>query len=575
VKKYTYFWFLAAVLIVLFSSCNKRIVPEKIAGSDIKTFDEDAFNYYYVEGIKQKLSGNPADALKYFEECIKLNPKSDGSFYQIAQILVAAGDNTRAKDYLKSAINIDGNNGWYLLMLSGLYYQEQNLDSAIVYYEMLVNVDKDSESNLLTLGNLYSEDKRYEEAQKVYERFDEKYGVNENSTTSEIKNLMDLKRYDEAENKTRELIKTDPNNISYNGILADLYRIKNENEKALEVYKELIERNPDNGEIQLSLCDFLVSGQKYDELFELLPAVIINTGVPRDQKIAFMAKLIDDKEVTVTYREEMIMALMVLEANYKDDNIIPLMRPEFLMNSGRDAEAAARLEEMIKANPDNYYAWEKLLLVYLQMGDFKSLYARAGECATKFNMSYIAKLLYANGAIEMGKYDIAAEELRKADILAGSDNDMKLQVITMRADMYYRQKLYDKAFAEFDDALVLNKEDLTLLNNYAYFLAEQNQRLKEAEEMISKVIEKEGDNPTFLDTYAWVLYKRGKYKEASRIMEKITGEGQKQDAELLEHYGYILMKLRKCNEAVIKWNQALSIDNSKQYLLKEIENCTK
>ena len=48
------------------------------------------------------------------------------------------------------------------------------------------------------------------------------------------------------------------------------------------------------------------------------------------------------------------------------------------------------------------------------------------------------------------------------------------------------------------------------MNNYAYYLAEQNMKLKEAEEMARKVIEKEKDNTTYLDTYGWVLYKRGK-----------------------------------------------------------------
>ena len=78
-------------------------------------------------------------------------------------------------------------------------------------------------------------------------------------------------------------------------------------------------------------------------------------------------------------------------------------------------------------------------------------------------------------------------------------------------------------------------------------------RLKEAEEMAKKVITREKDNTTFLDTYAWVLYKRGKLKEAAKVMEKIIASGEKPDAEWYEHYGYILKKQKKCNEAIEKW----------------------
>ena len=96
---------------------------------------------------------------------------------------------------------------------------------------------------------------------------------------------------------------------------------------------------------------------------------------------------------------------------------------------------------------------------------------------------------------------------------------------------------------------------------------------KEAETMAKKVIETERNNTTFLDTYAWVLFKRGKTREAAKIMEKIIASGEKDDAEWYEHYGYILKKMGKCREAVEKWEKALYIDNSKSKLKEEITNC--
>jgi Tfp pilus assembly protein PilF len=93
--------------------------------------------------------------------------------------------------------------------------------------------------------------------------------------------------------------------------------------------------------------------------------------------------------------------------------------------------------------------------------------------------------------------------------------------------------------------------------------------------MARKVIEKEKGNNTFLDTYGWVLYKRGKLKEAAKVMESIINSGQKPEAVWFEHYGYILKKQKKYEEAVINWNTALKLDSSKTELIKEIENCKK
>jgi Tfp pilus assembly protein PilF len=249
------------------------------------------------------------------------------------------------------------------------------------------------------------------------------------------------------------------------------------------------------------------------------------------------------------------------------------LRPEFLIKQQQLSAAASRLEEIIKDNNDNYYAWEKLLIIYLQLKDYKNLMIKGEECSSKFNRSFIAKILYATGAMETKNFEIALEELRKAEILAGDNKEYMIQVLTMRADIYYRNKDYSQAFQLYEKALKSNSQDLTLMNNYAYYLAEQNQKLKEAEEMSRIVIEKEKDNTTYLDTYAWVLYKRDKINEAAKIMEKIIGSGEKPDAEWFEHYGYILKKQNNCSKAIENWNVAMKLDSTKTHLIKEVENC--
>ena len=382
-------------------------------------------------------------------------------------------------------------------------------------------------------------------------------------------------KYDTALERTNALLKEYPDEILYNGLLADIYRGKGDNQKALEVYNKLLERNPDNPQIQLSLCDFLINQKSYSDLFTLLSTVILNNDVERENKISLMAKLIEIPDIVKEWSEKLTISLMVLEANYSNDDIVPLLRPELLIKQNKLSDAAARLEEIIQANPDNYYAWEKLLVVYLQMKDYEQLVKKGEECATRFNRSFPAKLLYANGALELGKYSIALDELKKAEILAGDNKEFIVQVLTMRADAYYRMKDYQKAFETFETALKTDNNDLTVINNYAYYLAEQNTNLKEAEEMAKKVIEKEKGNTTFLDTYGWVLYKRGKLREAAKVMESVIKSGEKPDAVWYEHYGFILKKEKKCNEAVVNWNIALKLDSTKTELLKEIENCGK
>jgi tetratricopeptide (TPR) repeat protein len=412
---------------------SKRQVNPKNMGSEL-------------EAIKQKLMGNGGDALKYFEQCVGINPESDASYYQMAQIVIINGDLKNGKSYALKAHSIDSTNIWYLMILAGIYYQEKNIDSAIVCYENAVKSYPEKENLKLALGNLYSENKSYEKANSVFRELDVAGSVNENIKLAAVKNLITAGRFSEALSKTKELLAINPEEIVYSGLLAEIYSALGEKDKALEVYKALMEKNPDNSQTQLSLCDFLITEKSYDELFNLLNTINFNSGITREEKISIYVRLLEIPSFVKERGDELIVTLMVLEATYKDDKVIPLLMPDLFIKQDRMQDASERLEEIVKVTPQNYYAWEKLLFIYLQMKDYKKLESRGEECASLFNTSFVVKILYANGAAENSQFEIALGELKKAEILAGENKEYIMQVLTMRADIYYRMKDYDKAF---------------------------------------------------------------------------------------------------------------------------------
>ena len=112
------------------------------------------------------------------------------------------------------------------------------------------------------------------------------------------------------------------------------------------------------------------------------------------------------------------------------------------------------------------------------------------------------------------------------------------------------------AFKLFDKAVDLDKENHIALNNYAYYLSLNGQNLDKAERMSGRVIEQFPNNPTYLDTHAWVLFKKGEFSLAKFYMESALNNGGGDNATLLEHYGDILYKLNKVDEAVKYWEKA-------------------
>jgi hypothetical protein len=85
-------YILLVFVVICFTCCSKTFMT---SGARVKikhNYDSAAFNEVYVEALKQKLLGNGGDALKYFEQCLKINPESDAVYYQMAQVVIANGD---------------------------------------------------------------------------------------------------------------------------------------------------------------------------------------------------------------------------------------------------------------------------------------------------------------------------------------------------------------------------------------------------------------------------------------------------------------------------------------------------
>ncbi len=107
------------------------------------------------------------------------------------------------------------------------------------------------------------------------------------------------------------------------------------------------------------------------------------------------------------------------------------------------------------------------------------------------------------------------------------------------------------------------------MNNYAYYLSLDGTNLDKAERMSGKVIEQFPNNGTYLDTHAWVLFKKGNYPLAKFYMESAISNEEAPSATLYEHYGDILFKLGKKDEALKQWKKALEMGGEVSKMLKK------
>ena len=118
-------------------------------------------------------------------------------------------------------------------------------------------------------------------------------------------------------------------------------------------------------------------------------------------------------------------------------------------------------------------------------------------------------------------------------------------------------------------ALKINPGHVYVLNNYAYYLCLDGKNLKKAFEMSRRTIEAEPDNPTYLDTYGWILFLMGRADEAKPHFKHAMLYGGKESVVILDHYAEVLFALGEYERAMVYWNQALRKNNGEVPDLEE------
>ena len=146
-------------------------------------------------------------------------------------------------------------------------------------------------------------------------------------------------------------------------------------------------------------------------------------------------------------------------------------------------------------------------------------------------------------AATRGDNPTVISECRTLMALQPDDKEQQLTCLSIIGDTWHSMGDSRKAYKCYDEALKIDPEYCPVLNNYAYYLSEQKRKLRKAARMSRITVEKEPDNATYLDTYGWILFLRGKAKEAKPYFKHAMIYGGKESAVILMHYAIVLDKL--------------------------------
>lgn len=122
-----------------------------------------------------------------------------------------------------------------------------------------------------------------------------------------------------------------------------------------------------------------------------------------------------------------------------------------------------------------------------------------------------------------------------------------------------KQKKYADAENAFKQALQKDPQHAPSLNYLGYMLAERGERLSESVGYIKKALELEPNNGSYLDSLGWAYFKDGQLDLAEEHLKKAAAQ-LTTNSVVQDHYGDVLFRMGRFQDAIDAWTRALSGD---------------
>ena len=132
------------------------------------------------------------------------------------------------------------------------------------------------------------------------------------------------------------------------------------------------------------------------------------------------------------------------------------------------------------------------------------------------------ELIWRQARLAISKVNIkrTKELTDKYEYLCNRSGESESEIETNIGLLYEEADSLDRAEKYFRQALSLEPENPYRLNNFAWFLIDNNRNIKEGLELIDKALVLKQDDYDCMDTKGWGLYKQGKFMEAREILQK-------------------------------------------------------
>ena len=519
------------------------------------------YNAFFLEAICERAKGNSDAAFDLLRHCVEIDSTKSEAYYYLSQYYGALKQKDKAIACIEKAAALEPSNSTYQETLANAYINLHQYDKAAAVLESLYDKHRDRDDVLGVLIQLYEEQHEYESAIKTLTLLETVEGKSERLSYAKSNFYTQLGDKKAAIAEMKHLADQYPNDQNYRGLYANALFVNGQKKKALEIYDDILRIEPDNRNALMALLAYEKDEGDPDKADALTEKVLLSKNITSQDRILLMRQEIgqseqeggDSTRVLYLFRK-------MLDQPQMDADIAILCATYMNLKQMPNDTISGVLEQVLRVAPDNAAARLQLVSYAWQANDMNRIISLCQD-ARQYNPDEMAFYYYQGIAYyREGQLDQALNAFHNGIgvITQQSDPDIVSDFYAVMGDILHQKGNDKEAFAAYDSCLVWKDDNYGCLNNYAYYLSEKGIQLDKAEQMSYRVIKAEPKNATYLDTYAWILFKQGRYTEAKIYIDQTLQCDSDTSAVLLEHAGDIYYFAGEKERAVDFWQQALA-----------------
>jgi tetratricopeptide (TPR) repeat protein len=524
---------------------------------------------YFVEGMKFFVLEEYNKALDRFQRTYAISPSNAAVNYKLAETSLLLGNARGALPFAKAALELDTKNLYYHLLLAQIYSSQQQYDDAIKVYARLTQELPNTEQYLFNLTDLYLAKNRLDDALRTLGQIETKYGLIEEISFKKQQIYLKQNNLEKALKEGENLIASNPEEVRYLLAQAEILAANKKNAEAVKLAERALQVAPDNAYGRLMLADLLQQQGKTTEADAQLELAFGNPSLDIDSKVKILVDYIrrlPNEKVAV---QAIKLAELTTKAHPKEAKAFAVAG-DIYVNAARKLPARDNYLKAVALDPGHYKIWQQIVLLDGEMNQNDSLILHS-ERALEFFPNQPMFWFYNGTAHLINKnYPKAIKSLEYGRRLADNNRDLQLQFNLQLGDAYHSLEEFALSDQAYEAVLAIDPTNPHALNNYSYFLSLRGHNLVKAKAMARALVAQFPDNATYLDTYAWVLYKLKDYQEAKRLLEKAVANSS--DATIIEHYGDVLYQLGQRELALKQWVRANQVGGASQGISKKIKD---